>query len=320
MMERQTGNNREAVAQRLVGLAEAPRNTGTPEATNQPERIGPTSVTYIRVSGILSKATGFISSYDYTLNPYGGCSFGCSYCYAAFFTQQGDAGKTWGRWVNVKENAIRMLIIASRKGIRGKSIYCSTVTDPYQPIERQTDLTGQLLDMLGRSRVRLVIQTRSPLVTRDIHRFKEIEKQGGRVQVNMTVTTDDDAIRQAFEPGCPSNTARLRAVQELAGADVQCCVTVTPALLVTEPEAFATALEQSGAASFIVQPFHHDGRAQFVAGTRTDAIKTLAERLETSSAAVRTAYQKRYSRLESVLRHELGERLRHGREGFRPPF
>ena len=319
-MRTEPRENRELITQRLVEFNQKPGSSAGSKVTERPERIGPTSVSYIRVGGILSRATGFISSYDYTLNPYGGCSFGCSYCYAAFFTQPGDEEKTWGTWVKVKENAITMLEMANRKGLRGKTVYCSTVTDPYQPVERRTELTGGLLDVLGPSGVRIVIQTRSPLVTRDIGRFRRIEDHDGRVQVNMTVTTDNDAIRRAFEPGCPSNKARLEAVKVLAAAGVQCCVTVTPALLVEDEEAFASALEETGARSFIVQPFHHGGGERFVAGTRTEAINALAERLGTASGNVRAAYQERYAELDSVLRDRLGKRLRHGRAGFRPPF
>ena len=81
----------------------------------------------------------------------------------------------------------------------------SSVTDPYQPIERQLELTRRLLAIMAeRHRPRLVVQTHSPLVARDCDLFRRIEDKGGRVQVNMTVTTDDENIHHVFEPFYPS--------------------------------------------------------------------------------------------------------------------
>ena len=56
--------------------------------------------------------------------------------------------------------------------------------------------------------MKLVVQTRSPDVVRDADPSREIVDGGGQVQVNLTVTTDDEDVRRAFEPACPSN-ARL---------------------------------------------------------------------------------------------------------------
>ena len=71
----------------------------------------------------------------------------------------------------------------------GKRIYMSSVTDPYQTVERRTRLTRTLLEILAEKHApKLVVQTRSPDVVRDIDLFAAIEERGGRVQVNMTVT------------------------------------------------------------------------------------------------------------------------------------
>ena len=55
---------------------------------------------------ILTKATGFIGGFDYTLNPYSGCAFGCSYCYAAFFPRDPELRDNWGHWIKIKQNAL----------------------------------------------------------------------------------------------------------------------------------------------------------------------------------------------------------------------
>ena len=152
-----------------------------------PNRIGPTQVTYRPARDILTKTSGFIRAYDFTLNPYSGCSFGCSYCYAAFFSRDQTQQDNWGLWVNAKQNAAQLLGDLKPGALDGKRIYMSSVTDPYQPLEQRILLTQQILEKLaGRHRPKLVVQTRSPLVTRDIPLFQEIEQRGGRVQVNMS--------------------------------------------------------------------------------------------------------------------------------------
>ena len=91
----------------------------------------------------------------------------------------------------------------------------SSVTDPYQPIERRLELSRELLRELVQHQPRLVIQTRSNLVRRDIDLLREFDAY---VQVNVTVTTDSEKVRKAFEPYCPSNEKRLEAVSELSSA------------------------------------------------------------------------------------------------------
>ena len=182
-----------------------------------PDSIGETKIFYTSAKEILTRATGFMDAYDFTLNPYGGCSFGCTYCYAAFFSHDIEKRDNWGYWVNVKENAVSLLEKRKPGTLDGKLIYMSSVTDPYQPVERQLEITqGLLQTMVNRGdKPKLVVQTRSPDVVRDCDLFRSIEDNGGRVQVNMTVTTDDEDIRRTFEPFCPSSHARLRAIGEV---------------------------------------------------------------------------------------------------------
>ena len=73
------------------------------------ERTGQADVAYVSTGQLLTKATGFMDAYDFTLNPYSGCSFGCTYCYAAFFSRDAEKRDNWGYWVSVKANAIELL-------------------------------------------------------------------------------------------------------------------------------------------------------------------------------------------------------------------
>ena len=289
-----------------------------PAAQDKPGRVGRVAVQYSPVREILTCATGFMDAYDFTLNPYAGCSFGCTYCYAAFFSHSPKKRDSWGQWVTVKENAVERLR-ASRRSLDGKLIYMSSVTDPYQPIERKLRLTRGILEMLaGGHRLKLVVQTRSPDVVRDVDLFHRIVTNGGHVQVNLTVTTDDEDVRRTFEPHCPNNGVRLRAASELRASGVRTCITMTPLLLVEDADGFADSLLATGVEQFIVQPFHFQ-RGRFLAGTRDAALCLMAEKLASPSATFRQAYLEHYERVRDILRHRLPN-LGEGKDGFRPPF
>ena len=284
-----------------------------------PSRLGRTEITSWPAREILTKTSGFIRSYDFTLNPYRGCSFGCSYCYAAFFTRDQQQQDTWGQWVSAKENAGRLILGLAPHAMDGRSIYMSSVTDPYQPVERQAEITREVLENLAdRHAPRLVVQTRSPLVVRDSDLFAQIAAKGGRVQVNMTVTTDDDEVRRAFEPGCPTNAARLKAVAKLNEASIQTCVTMTPLLTVRDVDAFAESLLATGCRRFISQSFHFE-KGEFVAQTREIAFRAMAERLQCGLHEFQRPYLEHYNQVRDRLRQLLPQ-LGEGRDGFRPPF
>jgi DNA repair photolyase len=196
----------------------------------------------------------------------------------------------------------------------------SSVTDAYQPVERELGLTRRLLEIMvdRQDKVKLVVQTRSPDVVRDCDLFSRIEENGGRVQVNMTATTDDEDIRRTFEPFCPSNPARLRAIGEVRAAGVDTCITMTPLLLVSSPYAFADSLNETGVEKFIAQPFHFQ-RGKFLAGTRDKAFDLMAEKLGCDRVSFKEEYLEHYRMVFDVLRDTLPE-LGEGKAGFEPPF
>jgi DNA repair photolyase len=266
--------------------------------------VGKSEIQYKTVASILTKASGFMESYDFTLNPYSGCSFGCTYCYAAFFSRTEEHRQNWGYWLTVKENALSLLKRFRKKPLTGKTIYMSSVTDPYQPIERELKLTRNLLrELADYHQPRLVIQTRSPIATRDIDIFKEFKT----IQVNMTITTDSENVRKVFEPLCPSNSIRLKAIKEINDNGVNSCITMTPLLPVEDAHKFAEQLKETGIKKFIVQPFHSD-RGKFVAGTR-EAAMNLIKKMEWT--------HDKYRGVESVLIKHIPE-IGIGKEGFKP--
>lgn len=271
------------------------------ERTN---KLGHSNIEYYKAGSILTKSTGFMKDYDFTINPYSGCSFGCSYCYAAFFSRNKDLMDNWGNWVKVKENALALLKKERGKSLNGKTIYIGSVTDPYIPIEREAEITREILSELAAyHQPRVVIQTRSPIATRDIDVFKQFEV----LQVNMTITTDSEKVRKAFEPLCPSNKARLEAISKIKAAGVRSCITLTPLLPLDNPQKFAGKLLESGVNRFIIQPFKSKG-SKFISGTRDKAQNILNEYEWNDNQ-----YQKALSIIKSII-PDIGE----GQEGFAP--
>lgn len=267
-----------------------------------PIQIGHASITQVNAQSILTKTSGFMASYDYSLNPYSGCSYGCSYCYAAFFARDETKRNNWGAWVEAKTNALDV-IRRMRTDLQNKTVYMSTVTDPYQPVERRLVLVRPILAELAERGARLVVQTRSPLVTRDIDLFKRFE----HVRVNMTVSTDSRRVQRAFEPHCAAPQRRLRAIAQVAEAGVNTSVTMTPLLPIEDIEVFTQDLLNTGVSHFVIQPFHAD-RGKFVAGTRPRALQLLSELSWTNAD---------YQRIVSHMRTQLPI-LEEGREGFSP--
>src|SRR5262245_52470924 len=96
----------------------------------------------IESRSIFSPATGSIQrgGCDRTGNPYVGCTFGCTYCYAMFLPQNRQPGADWGKWLTAKRNAAELAAKQARK-IAGQAVYMSSVTDPYLPAERSLQLT-----------------------------------------------------------------------------------------------------------------------------------------------------------------------------------
>ena len=263
----------------------------------------PTVDTY-NATQILTPGTGYLSEYDYSLNPYVGCAFGCSHCYAAFFAPP-DLQQSWGDWVRVKQNATAKLSRV-RRPLANKTIYLSSATDPYQPIERRLKLTRSLLPILAERGARLVVQTRSPLVTRDINLLSQFNE----VCVNLSITTDSEAVRRAFEPRNPPIPRRLRAAKQLAEAGIPVAITKTPLLPLEDANRFAAAVASTGAHRFAVEEFT-ESAGHFRAGTGEQA-RHVAERLGWNADSYREA--------RDILVNALSPHIREGADGFSPDY
>ena len=163
--------------------------------------------------------------YPYVLNPYVGCQHACTYCYARYMKKFTGHKEAWGTFVDVKINAAELLskeICKKRKA----TVWVSGVCDPYQPLERKYALTRQCLQILASEQWPMVLQTRSPLILRDV----DILKEAKNVEVGFSITTADDGIRKLFEPGAPPIPERLNALAELHGLGIRTYAMIAPIL------------------------------------------------------------------------------------------
>lgn len=179
------------------------------------------NVKEIKAKAILSKS----KIYDYVINPYVGCQHACSYCYARFMKRFSGHKEPWGQFVDVKINAADLLREEIGKKKQG-SIWISGVCDPYQPLEAKYGLTRKCLEVLALHTWPVVIQTRSPLVLRNIDIIKEVPK----IEVGFSIATADDEIRKVFEPNAPPIAERLRALDELHRAGIRTYAMIAPLL------------------------------------------------------------------------------------------
>jgi DNA repair photolyase len=131
----------------------------------------------------------------------------------------------WGQFVDVKVNAPDLLRLEITKKKLGR-VWVSGVCDPYQPLEAKYELTRKCLEILAYNNWPVIVQTRSPLVLRDI----DILKEGRDFEVGLSITTADDSIRKLFEPDAPSIRDRISALDELHRAGIRTYVMIAPML------------------------------------------------------------------------------------------
>ena len=129
-----------------------------------------------------------------------------------FLPQNRRPHEDWGKWFQAKANAVELARKQAPK-VAGQAVYMSSVTDPYLPAERSLELTRGILEALLPHQPRLLIQTRGPLVVRDL----DLLRQFRAVRVNMSIPTDSEEVRRVFEPKAPPLERRWEAVGGGAG-------------------------------------------------------------------------------------------------------
>lgn len=154
---------------------------------------------------------------DYALNPYMGCIHGCIYCYARLYTRDKEATSNWGSVVVVKLNIASVLERETRKYKPGV-VGVGTITDAYQPIEAKYKLTRRCIEILLSRRFKVSIQTKNPLVLRDLDILSSHREN---VDVGFTITTLREDVRRMIEPYAPPSKARISAIERLSSSGIK---------------------------------------------------------------------------------------------------
>jgi DNA repair photolyase len=168
--------------------------------------------------------------FNWTLNPYRGCTHGCHYCFARRYQTQFELGPgdDFSSLVFVKTNFADVLCRELDKpSWTREQVALGTATDPYQPIEGHYKLTRRTLEALIAARTPVGIVTKGPMVIRDRDLLAELTRVAGCTVCVSVPTVDEDAWR-ALEPGTAHPLQRLRAVRELRTAGVKAGVLMMP--------------------------------------------------------------------------------------------
>jgi DNA repair photolyase len=193
--------------------------------------------------------------FDWTLNPYRGCTHGCHYCFARRYHVQFELGVSdeFSSVILVKENFVEVLRRElDRPSWKRHYVAFGTATDPYQPIEGHYKLTRNSLKALADARTPVGLITKGPMVVRDKDVLLELTKRSS-VTVYMSVPSVDERAWRMLEPGTAHPLQRLRAVQELNAAGIRAGVLMAPIVpgITSQPsklEATVKAIAEHGAA------------------------------------------------------------------------
>ena len=183
----------------------------------------------VRCRSALNRVKGM--PFEWTLNPYRGCTHGCHYCFARRYHTQFelDADDSFASVIFVKVNFVEVLSkeLSRERWARETSVALGTATDPYQPIEGQYKLTRGAIVELGASKTPFGIVTKGPMVMRDADVLQQASRSA-RVMVCVSVPTVDEDAWRKLEPGTAHPRQRLRAVRTLRRAGIRAGVLMAP--------------------------------------------------------------------------------------------
>ncbi len=256
--ERHTVHTGRGAASNPAGRFESTRSEAADDGwgiLDEPVPALRTTVQPDRARSIIARNKSPDVPFDQSINPYSGCEHGCVYCYArpSHAVLNLSPGLDFESRLFYKPNAAALL----ERELRAKNYRCSPIalgasTDPYQPIEREYEVTRSILETLSKYDHPATIVTKgAALICRDIELLTSMARRN-LVTVHVSITTLDAALKRKLEPRAASPAARLSVIRKLADADVPVGVLVAPVVPVLtddELEGILKAAAQAGARS-----------------------------------------------------------------------
>ena len=209
-------------------VADIVKTGGTESLTEAQRRADEARYQEITCRSALNRVQGM--PFDWTLNPYRGCTHGCHYCYARRYHVQFEmnAGDEFASVILVKKNFVEVLARElARPSWDRAYVAVGTATDCYQPIEGHYKLTRGSLQALLRAGNPCGVVTKGPMIVRDRDVLIDLARTAG-CTVYMSVPTVDEDAWMRLEPGTAHPLQRLRAVRELVDAGINAGVLMNP--------------------------------------------------------------------------------------------
>jgi DNA repair photolyase len=209
-------------------VARTVKEAGTDALTEAERRADQARYQEVTCRSALNRVEGM--PFNWTLNPYRGCTHGCHYCFARRYHVQFemDADDDFASVILVKHNIVDVLARElDRPSWAREQVAVGTATDPYQPIEGHYKLTRRSIQALTRGRTPIGLVTKGPMVVRDIDVLLE-QAHAAACTVYMSVPTVDEDAWRTLEPGTAHPLQRLRAVGQLVEAGVHAGVLMAP--------------------------------------------------------------------------------------------
>ncbi|HEY6779395.1 MAG TPA: radical SAM protein [Thermoleophilaceae bacterium] len=206
----------------------------------------------VRAHSALNHVPGGRFGFNWTINPYRGCTHACVFCFARSTHTYLDlnAGRDFEREIVVKVNTPELVRRElGRESWKRDLVALGTNTDPYQWVESRYKMMPAILEALEQANTPVSVLTKSPLVMRDVEIFARMAKKLP-ISVNLSVPTLDEEAWRATEPHTPSPLARLDAVAELRRRGIDSGVLIAPLMpgINDSPEQVAPIVERAKAA------------------------------------------------------------------------